>query len=237
MLYVEQINETTNDPVLADKLRSRPWYIRVEHLDGDASQLEYVDPMYVANEQSLAFEDHQPGFPLNTFSKPAVVFVSTKHGTSTNLGTASIRYIRDHIRNPRSSSLTDPFVLVSEPNPVLENLYGRAKFPIESDIPECLNEELEIFKNGVEGIKPTFSVFQSAYRIVAVANEFVPEPDITMDVDGELSFYLTLTDGRLVMAELAIDGSIDASVYDDQDRLLERLPAMTEDAFKSVLKS
>ena len=76
-----------------------------------------------------------------------------------------------------------------------------------------------------------------AFRIAQVAVQCASYPDITTDVDGELSFYLKLLDGRLVMAELAVVGSIDVAVYDNKDKLLERKPHATEKEFIAVLYS
>ena len=55
------------------------------------------------------------------------------------------------------------------------------------------------------------------------------EPEITVDVDGALSFDLRLTSGLLILAELDLFGELDASVYDDREGILvRRLPQTTE---------
>ena len=55
------------------------------------------------------------------------------------------------------------------------------------------------------------------------------EPEITVDVDGALSFDLRLANGWLLLAELDPDGALDASIYDDrQGILIKRLPRTTD---------
>ena len=235
--YIKQIGQTANIHVPAHNLSSGSHSMWPGKSDSHATQLKSENSIYVANEEPFTIQDHNLGVVLNAFGQPVLASVPISHDSLASPGTASILYIHDNKLKPWSSSATDAFVLTSEPKPVSEIPYGHAEFAIESDIPQHLIEELEEFEKGIEGIKPTISVVQSAHRIVAVANEFVPDPDVTVDIDGELSFYLTLSDGRLVMAELAIGGSIDASVYDPQDRLLDRFPATTADAFVSILKS
>ena len=61
------------------------------------------------------------------------------------------------------------------------------------------------------------------------AVEKTVEPEITVDVDGALSFDLRLASGLLLLAELALDGTLDASIYDDrQGVLIKRLPQATD---------
>ena len=100
-----------------------------------------------------------------------------------------------------------------------------------------VRHELSEFRQGIEGVQPARQVVKMAVRISKVAINFTKLPDITVDIDGELSFYLRLKDGRLVLAELGVEGLIDASVYDENDKLLKRMPSATEKELIAVLKS
>ena len=85
------------------------------------------------------------------------------------------------------------------------------------------------FANGHEGARPLADAVSMADRIATAAVEKTVEPEITVDVDGALSFDLRLANGWLVLAELDIDGTLDASVYDDrQGILVKRLPHTTD---------
>ena len=64
-------------------------------------------------------------------------------------------------------------------------------------------------------------------KLIALATSKTVEPEITVDVDGALSLDLRLSNGWLVLAELGVDGALDASIYDDEDVLIKRLPATT----------
>ena len=57
-----------------------------------------------------------------------------------------------------------------------------------------------------------------------------------MDEDGELSFYMRLRDGRLIMADMDKSGMIDVSVYGANNELDLRLPRATENQFVEILK-
>ena len=93
--------------------------------------------------------------------------------------------------------MVDVAPLPSEPNPELDSVVHE-------------------FAQGIEGVHPTAGVVSMAARIVQTAYDFTVGPHITVDdEDGDLDFHLRLTDGLLVMANLFPDGTIDASVYDD----------------------
>ena len=47
------------------------------------------------------------------------------------------------------------------------------------------------------------------------AEQRTHQPEITIDVDGALSFDLRLTSGLLMFAELAIDGKLDITILND----------------------
>ena len=70
---------------------------------------------------------------------------------------------------------------------------------------------------GVGEVLPQTDVVEMADRIMRAANNFTMGPHITVDdEDGSLDLHLRLGNGLLVMANIFPDGSIDASVYDDQ---------------------
>ena len=69
------------------------------------------------------------------------------------------------------------------------------------------------------------------------AERYVSNPDITVDVDGELSFDLRLNDGRLVFAELGLDGRLDVGVYGPDNKMLEHDAHATCDYFLMVIES
>ena len=94
---------------------------------------------------------------------------------------------------------------------------------------------IDEFAIGFDGVVPSIIVVEMARRIAEAAIEKTIEPEITVDVDGALSFDLRLTDRSLVLAELGIDGSLDGNIYDDQSRLLRRLPKATEAALLEAL--
>ena len=89
---------------------------------------------------------------------------------------------------------------------------------------------LEEFATGVEGAsRPAGTIVDTARRVAEAARDTV-DPEISVDVDGALSFDLRLANGWLVLAELDPDGSLDASIYDQNGHLVKRLPRATEAA-------
>ena len=85
------------------------------------------------------------------------------------------------------------------------------------------------FAAGLDGKRTEPWVVEMAARIANAALAKTREPDISVDdADGALSFDLELSNGYLMMAELYIDGNIDASVYDTQKKLAQRMPSATE---------
>jgi hypothetical protein len=78
-----------------------------------------------------------------------------------------------------------------------------------------LHPAVREFALSVDGVRPTADVVDMATRIVQAAVERTADAEFSVDVDGALSFVLRLTDGRLILAELDPDGSLDASRYDD----------------------
>ena len=91
---------------------------------------------------------------------------------------------------------------------------------------------------GLDGERPDNHVVDLADRLVQKTQAQTEEPEITIDVDGALSFDLRLTSGLLMFAELAIDGTLDVTVLNDSGpgaRLVKHLPAATEAAFVDQL--
>ena len=78
---------------------------------------------------------------------------------------------------------------------------------------------LEDFATGVGGVCPSFDVQETARTLVYAAEKHVREPEISVDVDGALSFDLRLANGHLVMAELNADGRLHVGTFDEKDRL------------------
>ena len=77
-----------------------------------------------------------------------------------------------------------------------------------------MHSALDAFAVGLEGSRPEVAAVNMASRIAKAALDKTVEPEITVDVDGALSFDLRLADGRIVFAELEPSGQLDASVYD-----------------------
>ena len=67
---------------------------------------------------------------------------------------------------------------------------------------------IEEFARGLEGRVPSRTVVDMARRLVAAAISMTDEPEITVDVDGALAFDLRLNSGRLMFAELSIEGTL-----------------------------
>ena len=91
----------------------------------------------------------------------------------------------------------------------------------------ALHPAVYAFSEGLEGIRPTSAAIGVAARIAVAALAKTVEPEITVDVDGALAFDLRTAGGLLVLAELDVNGELDASVYGDEDRLVKRLPQTT----------
>ncbi len=86
------------------------------------------------------------------------------------------------------------------------------------------------FAMGLEGVRPDAAVVAVASRILEAAIEKTVEPEFTVDVDGALSFDLRLSNGMLLLAELGIDGSLAASVFDDGRGVLIKYLPRTNDS-------
>ena len=72
------------------------------------------------------------------------------------------------------------------------------------------------FAMGREGLAPpSTEAIGVANRVVQAAQANLELPDIGVNSDGELTFYFRVPDGRLLMAELDVDGVLWAGVHDD----------------------
>ena len=63
------------------------------------------------------------------------------------------------------------------------------------------------------------------------AEERTHDPEITIDVDGALSFDLRLTSGLLMFAQLTIDGTLDITILNDSGQetfVVRHLSAATD---------
>ena len=59
-------------------------------------------------------------------------------------------------------------------------------------------------------------LIQSARDLVEAAKRYTREPEVTVDIDGALSFDLRLRDGDLLLGELCNNGTFSVTVLDDQ---------------------
>ena len=87
------------------------------------------------------------------------------------------------------------------------------------------------FALGLDGERPDNHVVDLADRLVQRARAQTEEPEITIDVDGALSFDLRLKSGLLMFAELAIGGTLDVTIINDggpEARVVKHLPEATE---------
>ena len=91
------------------------------------------------------------------------------------------------------------------------------------------------FAKGLDGVEPKSWVVDMAARLTQAVLDTV-DPEVTVDVDGALSFDLRLADGQLVLAELELNGTLDASVYDQHGVLTTRLPQATESDLLALFK-
>ena len=108
---------------------------------------------------------------------------------------------------------------------------------ISPGLPPVLEAELAEFSAGIGGLCPTAEAVRIARVLSEAAVRYVPHPEITVDIDGELSFDLRLRDSRLVFAELGLDARIDVGVYGPDDQLLVHDAEATCAYLLSVIES
>ena len=71
------------------------------------------------------------------------------------------------------------------------------------------------FAKGIDGDIPNPATLDAAVQIVRASIAKTVDPEFVVDFDGALSIDLRLHNGLRVLAELTIDGDLDAGFYDD----------------------
>ena len=108
--------------------------------------------------------------------------------------------------------------------PVSQETRSTIRWPAQTRL-QTVHPSILLFSRGFEGVVPESGIVDTAHRITAAALRKTVEPEITVDVDGALSFDLRLSNGLLILAELDLYGNLDASVYDDKKgELISRMP-------------
>ena len=79
------------------------------------------------------------------------------------------------------------------------------------------------FQRGIGGDAPSIEVVNAANNLNCLANLRTVQPEISVDGDGALSLDLRLRDGALVMAEMEMDGTVNAGVYDGNNEEIRRI--------------
>ena len=119
----------------------------------------------------------------------------------------------------------------SVPEPAVEDV------PPSPSLPPVVEAELAEFSAGVDGMRPTEQAVCIARVLSDAAVRHIKHPEITVDIDGELSFDLRLDDGRLVFAELGLDGKLDMGVYGSDNQMLEHDAKATCQYLLSIIES
>lgn len=88
-------------------------------------------------------------------------------------------------------------------------------------------EALDAFTDGLNGTQPDPAIVEIAAQIANAALTHTTQPEITLDLDGALSFDLRTPSGNLIFAELTPNGALDASVFDQQNNPFHRIPSAT----------
>ena len=84
---------------------------------------------------------------------------------------------------------------------------------------------IEGFAAGIGEARPAGPTVEAARAIWQAAVHHTSDPEIALDDDGALSFDLRLSDGRLVLAELCVNGQVHVGVYGENDELKEHRTA------------
>ena len=84
------------------------------------------------------------------------------------------------------------------------------------------------FSQGISEDRPTEEITRMAGLVVEACWEYTDGAHVSFDdEDGSLDFHLRLSNGHLVMANIFLNGGVDASVYDDSQgtpvKLVRRL--------------
>lgn len=113
---------------------------------------------------------------------------------------------------------------------------GLSKLVAYQPLPEPIETVLNEFAEGIGGKAPSRGIQDAARRIAIEANKYTKNPDLTVDVDGALSFDMRAMDGRVVFAEMDIDGQLDVGVYSESGQMLDHKPQATEAVFFAAIK-
>ena len=103
-------------------------------------------------------------------------------------------------------------------------------------LPMPIEAVLKEFADGVGGRAPSRPTLHAARRIATEATKCTKNPDLTVDVDGALSFDMRAMDGRIVFAEMDTDGQLDVGVYSESGQMLDHNPQATEATFFAAIK-
>lgn len=88
---------------------------------------------------------------------------------------------------------------------------------------------VEEFADGLDNARPSPEIVGAASRITEAAHAKTVQPEISVDIDGALSFDLRLANGLLLIAELDADGTLEALLIDDErDEIIKRLPGIDD---------
>ena len=89
-------------------------------------------------------------------------------------------------------------------------------FAMHQGKPDTHPTVVQQFASGFRGEQPSPSVIEAAVQLFTTGSAETDAPEFTVDVDGALSIDLRLNNGLRMLAELTIDGSLDAGFYDDR---------------------
>ena len=103
-------------------------------------------------------------------------------------------------------------------------------------LPPDTEDEITEFARGIDGERPDEEVVRIATEIARIAADRTEDPEITVDVDGALSFDLRLRGGQLVLAEIDMFGRIDFSVYNAANELEQHHPKATWEDLIAVIR-
>lgn len=124
--------------------------------------------------------------------------------------------------------------------PIIDSDTVRAPRPgtllADERLPASIESVLTDFAVGVGGKVPSRRTQDAARRIATEASKYTKHPDLTVDVDGALSFDMRAMDGRVVFAEMDIDGGLDVGVYSDAGQMLDHDAQATEAVFFAAIK-
>lgn len=103
-------------------------------------------------------------------------------------------------------------------------------------LPPDTEGKITEFARGIDGECPEEEVVRIATDVARVAADRTEDPEITVDIDGALSFDLRLRGGQLVLAEIDMFGRIDFSVYNAANELEQHHPKATWQDLIAVIR-